>query len=115
MCCGPGAFFPGFCLRFPARFFSIKRPLPARTTGSLEEKTGVMHEQLESYARYLAYRSWRLQDPGATHSQGWEYALKHWANFLFEAKRHFNLEEEDLGLLHDGSWWWSVPALAPAT
>jgi hypothetical protein len=62
-----------------------------------------MHERLESHARYLAYRWRRLQEPDASHSQGWEYALKHWANFLFEAKRRFNLEEEDLGLLDDAA------------
>jgi len=72
-----------------------------------------MYEQLESHARYLAYRWWRLKEPGASHSQGWEYALTNWANFLFEAKRRFNLEEEELGLFDDRAAW--CPAVLPAT
>lgn len=67
-----------------------------------------MHEQLESQARYLAYRWWRMKEPAASHAEGWQYALAHWANFLFEAKRQFNLEEEELGLLDDRGLW-SIP------
>jgi hypothetical protein len=63
-----------------------------------------VNKQLEIHARYLAYRWLRVNQPGASHSQGWEYSLKNWANFLFEAKRHFNVDEEELGLLEDSAW-----------
>jgi hypothetical protein len=84
------------------KFFNIKRLSPGEDLSGFGVKGGeahVMHEQLESHARYLAYRWWRLKDLGASHSQGWEFALGNWANFLFEARRHFNLEEEELVLL----------------
>ena len=64
-----------------------------------------MPDQLTQKARFLAYRWYRNQNPQASHSEGWIYALSQWQDFLPEARAllaHLPPEkpdDADVGLL----------------
>jgi hypothetical protein len=46
----------------------------------------MMSPQMETKARYLAYRWYRLEDLQASHGSAWSYACANWKDFLAEAE-----------------------------
>ena len=46
-----------------------------------------MPTELQSAARYLAYRWYRNRHLGAAHGKAWEFARENWEKFLDRAER----------------------------